>query len=141
MPVDNGQQNQNIAAAVQDVSERVALLVREEIELAKAEVTQKMTRLVKGAVVGVAAGIFVLVGLMFLLQSGAWAFWDYIWGSTHYWLGFLTMAILLFILGGLAGYLAAKALKAGSNPAPTMAIEEAKKIRATVTSSGSQGGR
>ena len=32
---------QNIATAITDISERATLLVREEIELAKAEVTEK----------------------------------------------------------------------------------------------------
>ncbi len=43
---------QNIATALTDVSERVAVLVREEVELAKAEVTEKASRLARGAVVG-----------------------------------------------------------------------------------------
>ena len=44
---DQQQQNdtttQNIAEAIQEVSERATLLVREEIELAKLEVTEKIT--------------------------------------------------------------------------------------------------
>ena len=47
-----------IAAAITEVSERAQLLVREEIELAKTEVTEKATKLVKGAIVGIAAGVF-----------------------------------------------------------------------------------
>ena len=39
---------QNIAQAIQEVSERATLLVREEIELAKAEVTEKVTKLDQG---------------------------------------------------------------------------------------------
>ena len=53
---------QNIAEAIQEVSERASMLVREEIELAKVEVTEKVTKLVRGAVVGIAAGIFVVFG-------------------------------------------------------------------------------
>ena len=41
-----------LGQAIQEVSERASLLVREEIELAKAEMTEKVTKLVKGAVVG-----------------------------------------------------------------------------------------
>ena len=40
MPGSNGQPD-NLATVVTDVSERVTLLVREEIELAKAEMTEK----------------------------------------------------------------------------------------------------
>ena len=41
-------QPQNIATAIAEVSERATLLVREEIELAKAEVTEKATKLAQG---------------------------------------------------------------------------------------------
>ena len=41
--------------------------------------------------------------------------------------------MLLFVRGGLAGFLGARAFKAGTPPAPTMAIDEAKKIRDTVS--------
>jgi hypothetical protein len=42
---------------------------------------------------------------------------------------------VLFILGGVAGFLAARWLKSVQSPAPEMAIEEAKLIRETVKSS------
>ncbi len=70
-----------------------------------------------------------------MLDALAWGIWDLSgWGS-HYWIGFLAVALLLFLLGGLAGALAYKAMKAGSPPSPEMAIEEAKKIKETVQSS------
>ncbi len=57
----------SIAAAISEVSERATLLVREEIELAKTEVTEKVGKLAKGAVVAVAAGIFLVTALFFVL--------------------------------------------------------------------------
>ena len=45
-------QTSDLAQAIQEVSERASLLVHEEIELAKAEMTEKFTKLIKGAVVG-----------------------------------------------------------------------------------------
>jgi hypothetical protein len=42
------------------------------------------------------------------------------------------MAGILLVLGGLAGWLAARALRGGAPPAPTMAIDEARKIREAV---------
>ncbi len=125
----------NIAAAITEVSERAQVLVREEIELAKAEVTEKATKLIKGAVVGVAAGIFVVMALVFALVGCAWLLYYYLPGSdfTYFW-GFFAMAVILLLLGALAGLLAAKAVKKGSPPVPEMAIEEAKKIRETVSS-------
>ena len=136
MAVDSPPPSQaTIAQAIQEVSEKAAVLVREEIELAKAEVTQSVTKLVKGAVVGIAAGVFAVFGLIFLLHGFSWLAYDLIpFGEGDVFWGFFVVAALLFLLGGLAGYVAARAIKAGSDPAPRMAIEEAKLIRETVQS-------
>ncbi len=130
----------NIAATITEVSERAQVLVREEIELAKAEVTEKATKLIKGAVVGIAAGIFVVMALVFALVGCAWLLYYYLPGNnyTYFW-GFFAMAVILLLLGAVAGLLAAKAVKKGSPPVPNMAIEEAKKIRETV-GAGAEGG-
>ncbi len=124
----------NIAAAIAEVSERAQVLVREEIELAKAEVTEKATKLIKGAVVGIAAGIFVVMALIFALVGCAWLLYYYLPGNdyTFFW-GFFAMAVILLLLGALAGLLAAKAVKRGSPPVPRMAIDEAQKIKQTVS--------
>jgi uncharacterized membrane protein YqjE len=128
-------QTSEIAQAIQAVSEKASLLVHEEIELAKAEMTEKITKLVKGAVVGIVAGIFAVFGLIYLLEAAAWGVWDVIGGTRNFWLGFLIVAVALFVLGGLAGFIAARAIKRGSPPTPAMAIEEGKLIKETVTSS------
>jgi uncharacterized small protein (DUF1192 family) len=129
-------QQQNIAVTVTEVTERVAVLIHEEIELAKAEVTEKITRLAKGAVVGIAGGIFVVTALLFILHGFAWLAWFQLFGTTqeYYW-GFFVVAGALILLGVVAGFVAARAVKFGAPPTPTMAIEEARKIRETMTSS------
>jgi uncharacterized membrane protein YqjE len=124
----------SLAQVVTDVSERASLLVREEIELAKAEVGEKVSKLVKGAVVGIAAGIFVVNGLLFLMHAAAWGIWQF-FGGDDYWIGFLIVAGALFLLGALAGALAYRAVRKGAPPTPNMAIDEARKIRETVTAS------
>ena len=131
--------NANIAQAIQEVSERAQILVREEIELAKAEVTAKVSQLVKGAAVGAAAGIFVIVGLLFLLHGFAWlAYYALpVPDGTFFW-GFFLVAGILFLVGALAGFIAARAFKRGSPPKPEMAIDEAKRIRETVQSDHSE---
>ena len=122
-----------LSQTVQEISERAALLVHEEIELAKAEITEKITKLLKGIVVGVSAGIFVVVGLLFLLHGFAWLAWFVLPVGTGavFW-GFFVVAGVLFLLGGLAGYLAARFLRESSPPTPTMAIDEAGKIKRTL---------
>jgi uncharacterized membrane protein YqjE len=125
---------QNIAAAIQEVSDRATLLVREEIELAKAEVTEKVTKLIKGAIVGIAAGIFVVFALIYLLHGFAWLTWYELFPDQQYFWGFFIVAAVLLLLGALAGYIAARAMKSGAPPTPAMAIDEAKLIKETVQS-------
>jgi uncharacterized membrane protein YqjE len=126
---------QNIAEAIQEVSDRVSLLVHEEIELAKAEVTEKVTKLIKGAVVGIVAGIFMIFGLFLLLDGFAWlAYWAIPFPEGTYFWGFFVVAAVLFLLGALGGYIAARAMKSGAPPTPVMAIDEAKLIKETVQS-------
>ena len=124
-----------LAQAITDISERASLLVREEIELAKAEISARLTKLITGAVIGIVAGVFILTGLFFLLNSAAWGAY-LIFGGTDYWVGFLMVALALFALGLLAGLIAARAMRRGAPPTPAMAIDEAKKIRETVTEAG-----
>lgn len=128
-------QTSEIAEAIQEVSEKASLLIHEEIELAKAEMTEKVTKLAKGAVVGAVAGIFAVFGLIYLLHAAAWGIWALIGGTRDFWIGFAIVAVLLFVLGGLAGFIAARAFKKGSPPTPAMAIEEGRLIKETVTSS------
>ncbi len=127
-------ETQSIAAAIAEVSERATLLVREEIELAKAEMSEKATKLVKGAVVGAAAGVFFLTALVFALVGCAWALYFYlpIGNDYTYFYGFFAMAVILVVLGVIAGVIAAKVVKRGSPPVPNMAIAEARKIREAV---------
>jgi uncharacterized membrane protein YqjE len=127
-------QTSDLGQAIQEVTEKASLLVREEIELAKVEVTEKVTKLIKGAVVGIVAGIFAVAGLIYLLHALSWLIWDVIGGRSDFWLGFLIVAVALFVLGALAGFLAARFVKRGSPPTPAMAIEEAQLIKETVTS-------
>jgi hypothetical protein len=132
---------QGIATAITEVSERATLLIREEIELAKVEVAEKASKLVKGAVVGVAAGVFLVTALFFVLIGCAWLlYYELPIGNTltYFW-GFFAMALILIVLGLLAGLIAARAVKRSAPPVPRMAIEEARKIRETVSAGAESG--
>lgn len=124
---------QNVGQTVEEIASRVSLLVREEIELAKVEVTTKVTKLLKGIVIGVACGIFAVTGLLFFLHGLAWLAWFALpVGNSAFFWGFFVVAGLLFVMGGIAGFLAAKFLKESSPPTPEMAIDEAGKIKKTL---------
>jgi hypothetical protein len=134
LPADNGKpDSSNIAATVTEVSERVTVLIREEIELAKAEVTQKVSSLTKGIVwFAIAAGLG-LFGVIFIPVTLAWAL-DAILvdGAGDIWIGFL-IVMAAFLAGAIGcALLGWRKVRVGA-PTPAMAIDEAKKIRATVT--------
>ena len=130
-------EDRSVGELVLDVSERVSFLVREEIELAKAEVTEKATKLIKGSVVGIVAGVFALLGFAMLMHSIAWLLND-LFFEDDVWLGFLLEAAAWFLIAAAAGIFAYRSMRAGAPPAPTMAIEEAKEIRETLEA-GSDG--
>src|SRR4051795_7603813 len=112
----------------------MSVLIREEIELAKTEITEKATKLAKGAAIGAAAGVFAIFGLSILIQGFAWfAWWALPVGSTQIFWGFFLVAVILFVVGGVAGFIASRLFKSGAPPTPELAIEEAQRIRETVT--------
>jgi uncharacterized small protein (DUF1192 family) len=128
LPADNGQPD-NIATAVTEVSERMTILVREEIELAKAEMAQKAQSIARGAAAVAAGAVFGVFAIIFLFLTMAWGLNSAL-GSV--WLGF---AIVLGLLGiaTIGTFLFAwRKFKVGP-PTPKMAIDEAKKIRSTVS--------
>jgi uncharacterized membrane protein YqjE len=129
----------DLAQAVQDVTRHAQLIVREEIELAKAEVSEKVSRLAKGIAIGAAAGVFVLAGLIYLLHALSWLIWQLIGGQDNFWLGFIIVAGALFLLAVIAGLLAFRLVRRGSPPTPQMAIQEAQLVRETIASSSSSG--
>jgi uncharacterized membrane protein YqjE len=124
-------QNQSVGELVVDVSERVSTLVREEIELAKTEIREKVNKLIQGSVVGIAAAVFVVMGLAMVMHAIAWALNDYFF-SDHVWIGFAIEGVFWFVIAGIAGLIAMRAMKAGAPPTPDLAIEEAKRTKETL---------
>ena len=121
---------QAIGHTIAEISEKASLLVREEIELAKAEVARKGKSLGKGIAVATAAGIFAVFGLIYLLHFVAWILAEEVYDSV--WLGYLTVAVVLFVLAAITGLLGLRWIKKGAPPTPDMAIEEARRIQETV---------
>ena len=130
MPADRPDRSESLATAVAEVSEKVSLLVREEIELAKAEVTEKASSLARGAAAVAVGAVFGVFALVFVLLTIAWAIND---ATGDLWLGFAIVMVILLLLTGGAFMFALRKLRVGA-PTPKMAIDEAKKIRATVSS-------
>jgi uncharacterized membrane protein YqjE len=127
-PDDNA--GKSLGEIVAEVSEKASQLVREEIELAKAEVKDKVSKLTRGAAVGVAAGVFLVFGVTIFFHGLAWFLNDVFNWEDNNWAGFAVVTGLLFLLAILAALLALRLFKKGSPPTPDLAIQEAKATRA-----------
>jgi uncharacterized membrane protein YqjE len=125
------QDDRSVGQLVLDVSERISILVREEIELAKTEVTEKVGKLLRGSVVGIVAGVFALLGFVMLMHAFAWLLNDLLF-EDDVWLGFLIEAGLWFVIAAGAGLFAWRSVSQGAPPTPELAIEEARRTRETL---------
>jgi uncharacterized membrane protein YqjE len=115
-----------------DVTEGVSSLVREEIQLAKTEVAEKAGKIAKGAVVGISAGVFAFLALILVMEGIAWLLNEEVFNGKT-WPGFFIEAAAFLLIASLAALIAYKAVKAGSPPVPTQAIEEAKLTKETLS--------
>jgi len=131
-------EERSVAELVFDVSERASTLVREEIELAKAEVSEKVGKILRGSVVGIAAGAFAFLALILIMQGVAWLLAEEVFGGNA-WPGFFVEAGLFLLIAAGAGYAAFRSVQAGAPPVPEQAIEEGKKIKSTLEGEGEDG--
>jgi uncharacterized membrane protein YqjE len=127
-PPGDDPSKKSVADLVFDVSQGTSSLIREEFELAKAEVSEKVGKLVRGSVVGIAAGVFAFLALILVMDGIAWLLNEEVFdGKT--WPGFFIEAAIFLLIAAAAGLIAYRAVKAGSPPIPDQAIEEAKLTR------------
>lgn len=120
--------DKSVAELVFDVSERASVLVREEIELAKAEVSEKVGKILRGSAVGIAAGTFAFLALILIMHGIAWALNEWLFDGKP-WPGFFIEAAIFLLIAALAGLIAFRSLQAGAPPTPDRAIEEAKRTK------------
>jgi len=118
-------EDRSVAELVFDVSERASTLVREEIELAKAEIGEKVGKILRGSVVGAAAGAFAFLALILVMEGIAWLLNEELFdGKT--WPGFFIEAAIFLLIAAGAGLFAYRSVQSGAPPVPEQAIEEAK---------------
>jgi hypothetical protein len=121
--------DKSLGELVTRVSENASLLIREEIELAKAVIEQKLKRIARGAVAGSVAAVFLLFALIYLLESAAWGIADAV---DTIWLGFLIVGGALVLFAIFGAFFAIRSLRSGTPPTPDQAIEEARLIREAI---------
>lgn len=129
-PPPRGSADKQLGEIVGEVSSKASLLVREEIDLVKAELTDKAGKLGRGAAAGAAAGVFAIFALVYFLHALAWFFNEV--AGLPVWVGYLIVTLLLVVLGAVAGVLARRFFRSGTPPTPELAIEEARRTRALI---------
>jgi uncharacterized membrane protein YqjE len=122
----------SVSDLVFDVSTRASSLVREEIELAKTEISEKVAKLLRGSAVGVAAGIFAFLALILVMEGIAWLLNEEVFDGKS-WPGFFIEAAIFLLVAAGAGLFAYRSLQAGAPPVPKQAIEEAKLTKEMLT--------
>jgi len=120
-----------VGELVYEVTEQTSNLIREEIELAKTEVSEKVTTLAKGSAVGIAAGVFAFLALILLMHAFALGL-NSLFFEGQPWAGYLIEAVLFLLIAAGAGFFAYRSFETTGAPVPTDAIEEAQKTRAVL---------
>lgn len=119
--------DRTIGQLVADATHDLQGIVRSEIALAKAEVTQGAKVVGKGAGLFAGAAFLGLLGLIFLFHTLAQvvAIWLPVWA------GYLIVTLLLFVLAAVLGLLGKKAMER-AKPVPEKAIAQGQKTVAAL---------
>jgi Putative Actinobacterial Holin-X, holin superfamily III len=113
---------QSISELVKQLTEQTQTLARKEVELAKAELTQKGKRL------GVGAGAFGAAGILGLFAFGALTATLILLLATaiEAWLGALIVTVVYALIAAALALTGKKQVEEGTPPVPERAIESSK---------------
>ena len=124
MAEHNGQalQEKPVSDLVKQLSDQTTRLLRAEVELAKAELTQK------GKQAGIGAGMFGGAGVFALYGMGALvaAIIALLATAMDTWIAALIVSVVLFAIAGVAALLGKNRVQAAAPLAPEAAIETTK---------------
>jgi uncharacterized membrane protein YqjE len=119
---ETDRESQGLGFAAKQFAERASTLVRLELELASLELKRKFRSLATGIALGALAAVLLVFGIGFGLASAAAG----IATATSVWLALLIVAVGLFVVVGLLGLFAMRAIKKATPPVPEQALREAK---------------
>jgi len=105
-----------------DLSRETTTLVRQEVQLAKAELTQSATEAARGIGMLVAGGAVAYAGLLFLLLAIVFGLIEAGWDA---WLSALVVGLVVVVIGAVLVLRARESLKP-ANLAPRRTVETLK---------------
>ena len=136
-PPQAGERNEerSVKELIEGLSEQAQALARKEVELAKAEVTEKGKRL------GMGAGAFGAAGIIGLFAFGALtaAFVLLLATAVDAWVAALIVAAVYAVIAGIAALVGRGQVQRGTPPVPEMAIDSTKEDVETVKRSAREG--
>ncbi|GAB2577412.1 YhjD/YihY/BrkB family envelope integrity protein [Microlunatus antarcticus] len=112
----------SVGDLIRNMSADLSTLVRDEIRLAQAEVGEKAKKAGIGIGAFGGAGVVALYGLGVLISAAVLA----LAGPLPNWLAALIVAVVLFIVAGIAALVGKKKLSQAAPPVPTQAIASVK---------------
>ena len=123
------------AELISQLSEQVTTLVRDELALARVEMTEKGKRAGKGAGLLGGGGVLALYGLgaLFFTIGALLAL------VMPAWLAALIVTVVLFAAAGVAALLGKKQVQQAVPPAPTAAVDSTKRDVQTVKTAVQEG--
>ncbi len=119
---DQAESQASVAELVKQLSEQSSRLARQEIELAKAELTEKGKRAGIGAGMFGAAGIFGFYALGALVATGILALAT----AVAAWLAALIVTVVLAVIAGIAALQGRSNVAKATPPIPEQATESVK---------------
>lgn len=97
VPITTGHAEPSLGQLFTELSDDMSTLVRQELELAKAETVQKVSRATRSVILMVAGGLLAYAGFIALVIAAAIAL-----GSLMpYWLSSLIVGLVVIVIGGL----------------------------------------
>jgi uncharacterized membrane protein YqjE len=122
MTTDNHLRDRPTGELVKDLSTQVSTLVRQELELAKVELTAKGKQAGIGAGMLGGAGLFALYGVGALVATAILALSTAVAG----WLAALIVAVVLFAVAGVLALLGKSRARRAVPPMPEQTVETVK---------------
>jgi hypothetical protein len=113
---------------ISSLPDQISTLVRDEVRLAQAEVTQKAKRLGVGAGLFGGAGVVAILGLGALVTAAILGLANVLPG----WLAAVLVAVVLFAVAGVLALLGKRDVQQATPPLPTETIESVQRDIAAV---------
>jgi uncharacterized membrane protein YqjE len=111
-----------IQELVARLTDELRTLIRLEIQLVQAEMTDKAKSAARAVIYGVIAGVFAFFAIFGLLIALIWGLGEFM----PIWLGAAIVTLFFLALAGLVGLLAVRRAKRATPPFPDEALETVK---------------